>query len=106
MSCHSKTVKAGIVKSLVRNALERSCVHHITESVERQCKRLVSVGYDDSFIKRQLKLFIKGRRETEQESRNRFAVIPYFHDISHNLKACARQFRVDTVFSSDFQILD
>uniref|UniRef100_A0A147BDN4 Putative reverse transcriptase n=1 Tax=Ixodes ricinus TaxID=34613 RepID=A0A147BDN4_IXORI len=104
MSCHSKTVKAGIVKSLVRNALERSCVHHITESIERQWKRLISVGYDDSFIKRQLELFIKGRRETEEKSRNRFAVIPYYHDISHNLKACARQFGVDTVFSSDFRL--
>lgn len=40
----------------------------------------------------------------KQKSRNRFAVIPYFHDISHNLKACVRQFGVDTVFSSDFRL--
>lgn len=104
MSCHSKTVKGEILKSLVRNALERSCVHHITESVERQWKRLINVGYDDSFIKRQLEIFMKDRRDTEQKPRNRFAVIPYFHDISQNLKACARQFGVDTVFSSDFRL--
>lgn len=36
ISCHSKIVKAGVVKSLVRNALDRSCVHFITDSPERQ----------------------------------------------------------------------
>ncbi|XP_040071196.1 uncharacterized protein LOC115320437 [Ixodes scapularis] len=104
ISCHSKTVKAGVVKSLVRNALDRSCVHFITDSVKRQCKRLINVGYKDSFIKRQLEIVIKGRREKEQGKRTGFAVIPYFHEISHNLKACAKKFGVDTVFSSDFKL--
>lgn len=44
MGCHSETVKPGIVNSVVRNALERSWFHHTTESVERQSKRLISVG--------------------------------------------------------------
>lgn len=37
------------------------------------------------------------------KKRNRIAVIPYFYEISPNLKACARQIGVDTVFSSDFR---
>lgn len=57
-----------------------------------------------SFIQRQLELFIKDKREMEQKTRNRFALIPYFYEISHNLKACARQFGVETVIRSDFRI--
>lgn len=101
ISCHSKTLKAGVVKSLVRNTLDRLCVHFITDSVERQCKWLISVGYKESFIKCQLEMVIKGRREKEQGERTRFAVIPYFHEISH---ACAKMFGVDAVFSSDFKL--
>lgn len=62
---------------------------------------MISVGYDDSFIKRQLELFIEGMREMEQNSRNHFAVIPYFYDISRILEACAKKSGVDMVFSSN-----
>ncbi|CAN7998531.1 unnamed protein product [Ixodes pacificus] len=72
ISCLSKSVKAGVVKSLVRNALDRLCVHFITDSVERQCKRLINVGYNDSFTKRKLEMVIKGRRETEQDDGTHF----------------------------------
>lgn len=35
-SCHSKTVKAGIVRSLITNAMERSCTHFLAESVDSE----------------------------------------------------------------------
>lgn len=103
-SCHSKTVKAGVVKSLIRNALDRSCIHFITNSLEGQWKRLRGAGYEEEFIRRNLDVHTKEKKEREDTSRRRMAVIPYFHGISHYLKACAKQFGVETVFSSDFRL--
>lgn len=39
-SCYSKAVKAGVVKSLIRDALDRSCINFISKLLEGQWKRL------------------------------------------------------------------
>ncbi|CAN8002462.1 unnamed protein product [Ixodes hexagonus] len=41
-SCHPKTVKRGIVFSLFRNALKKSCAHHLEEAFSLQFSRLDS----------------------------------------------------------------
>ncbi|XP_042144221.1 uncharacterized protein LOC121834568 [Ixodes scapularis] len=105
-SCHSRTVKAGIVKSLITNAMDRSCTHFLAESVKRQWRRLNSAGYQDEFVGKQLsvKFADKCRGEPKQRPKHRTTVIPYYHKISHNLKACAKKFDVDLVFSSDYKL--
>ncbi|CAN8027103.1 unnamed protein product, partial [Ixodes persulcatus] len=46
-SCHSKIDKAGVVKSLVKNALDRSCTHYMNQAVQRQWRRLEDAGYQE-----------------------------------------------------------
>ena len=103
-SCHAKSVKSGVVRSLISNALDKSCAHFMGYAVERQWSRLEDAGYDSVFIKRQLELQQKAKQRPEKETKRHYAVIPYFHGISHNLKACAKKFGVDVAFKSDFKL--
>ncbi|XP_040064250.1 uncharacterized protein LOC120838403 [Ixodes scapularis] len=103
-SCHSKTVKASVVRSLFTNALNRSCVHFVASAVRGQWQRLMNAGYEEDFIARQMTLMNREKEKAEEKSRNRIAVMPYFHTVSHNIKACAKKFGVNVVFSSDFKL--
>ncbi|XP_040067690.1 uncharacterized protein LOC115312851, partial [Ixodes scapularis] len=103
-SCHSKNVKAGVVRSLISNALVRSCMHFGPEALKNQWERLVMPGYGEEYIKRQIALQCREKKEKTQEIRNRYAVVPYFHEVSHNLRACAKKYGVDVVFSTDFRL--
>lgn len=102
-SCHSKIVKAGIVKSLIKNSLKKSCIHFMDQALKRQYERLEDAGYEEAFVSRQLAIEVSGKK-VGRSGRNRSAVVPYFHEISHNLKACARRFGIDVIFSSDFKL--
>lgn len=44
----------------------------------------------------------QGRREGRPKKQ--YAVMPYYHEISHNVKACAKKFGADLVFSTDFKL--
>lgn len=102
-SCHSKNVKAGIAKSLIGNALSKSCTHFLSQALKRQWTRLQNAGYEDTFIRRQLTIQLTGK-QNKQVLNSRRAVIPYFHDISHNLKASAKKFGIETVCTADFKL--
>lgn len=103
-SCHSKTVKAGVVKSIIGNALKKSCLHYVGQALKRQWVRLEDAGYDKVFITRQLSPSFGERNGTTRERSKKVAVVPYYHSVSHNLKASAHRFGVDVVFSSDYKL--
>ncbi|XP_040070735.1 uncharacterized protein LOC115331401 [Ixodes scapularis] len=103
-SCHSKTVKAGVVKSIIGNALKKSCLHYVGQALKRQWVRLEDAGYDKVFITRQLSPSFGSRNGTTRERSKKVAVVPYYHSVSHNLKASAHRFGVDVVFSSDYKL--
>lgn len=103
-SCHSKTVKAGVVKSIIGNALKKSCLHYVGQALKRQWVRLEDAGYDKVFITRQLSPSFAEKNGTTRERSKKVAVVPYYHSVSHNLKASAHRFGVDVVFSSDYKL--
>lgn len=70
-SCHTESVKAGVVKSLVMTALRKSCTHFMGNAVKEQWLRLESAGYEEEFTKRQLEIKLQtGHQEKEKDSSN------------------------------------
>ncbi|XP_064464651.1 uncharacterized protein LOC135375945 [Ornithodoros turicata] len=49
-SCHSKTVKFGVIAGLLSNAVKKSCVHQLHSSLCHQLSRLRDAGYSHCMI--------------------------------------------------------
>lgn len=106
-SCHSKSVKSGVVSGLLSNAVKKSCVHNLSSSISHQLARLNDAGYSQCMQLRGLNIisakllspvsdFVKPRE-------NR-VVIPYIHAVSHNLLHIARKFNINLVFRNNFRL--
>lgn len=76
-------MKGGVVRSLIGNALKKSCFHCVENTFGIQIKRLLSVGYSLEFImsnvRRQL---VRALWTAEKVQGRTFEVNPYFHGIS------------------------
>lgn len=46
----------------------------------------------------------RGRVGGDEKPKKRYAVMTYFHEISQNVRACAKTFGVDVVFGTDFKL--
>lgn len=108
-SCHSKNVKSGVMRSLFSNAFKRSCEHRVGFALGSQLQRVVRAGYRDGQIGRSLfsslfALFEHAVSESNTERKPIRVVVPFFHAISHNLKAVASKFNIQLVFSNDFRL--
>src|SRR5690606_1671400 len=91
---HSKTVKNGVLLSLLQNALSKSCEHCVHESIWRQIFRFLDAGYAyehvSSAVQGTLDSFItESRIVKEEKQRMVFCSIPYAHRVSHGLKKLA-----------------
>jgi hypothetical protein len=99
-SNHSRAVKVGIVKGLMRTAVLNSCLHECQTSLNMQRKRLSSAGYKLQFVIQQIRaLTISIDREKEPfENDKATVVIQYYHDWAHRIKKLAGQFNVRVIF--------
>ncbi|KAM7300889.1 uncharacterized protein ISCGN_016468 [Ixodes scapularis] len=108
-SHHSKTVKSGIVKSLLSSSCKKSCPHLIKESLSRQTARLQGAGYPADLIQNNIKTLIvqsgsRPRNPPPRSFSSRPACIPYVHNTSHRLSALARKFDTRVLFTCKFKL--
>lgn len=103
-SAHSKVVKRGIASSCLGASLRKSCLHSAQGSFEGQIERLQRAGFPlralvevaESLIKK-----IKGNRKSNSDRpTTRPVVIPYMHNVTHNLKKVAQRYNVPVAFSA------
>lgn len=104
-SAHSKLVKRGVAMGVLSNALNRSCPHQVQHSFDNQVSRLKSAGYPcdlvcalASRLLRALSSSVPEKRP--QKERQKTAVIPYVHGVSHALKKIVSKAEVRLVFSA------
>ncbi|XP_040074886.2 uncharacterized protein LOC115330777 [Ixodes scapularis] len=106
-SHHSKTVKAGIAKSLISSTRRKSCQHLSSSSLEGQLSRLsrlTNAGYPRDLLASTLRKLIVEKTAARKPARQRYTTIPYFHNTAHRLKTVARRFDMDVAFSCPFKL--
>lgn len=104
-SAHSKTVKRAIVMLCLKEALQKSCVHLVKDSLNNQIGRLQKAGFPVSVVAAVAEKLLQSLKpRTPQEGggqpKTRPAVLPYIHRVSHNLKNVANRYGVPVVFSA------
>lgn len=107
ISAHSKLVKRGIINLCLKNALEKSCPHLISESFHAQLARFHQAGYPADICVSVAEGILKKKRQEGQlpsvpseRKKDKIAVIPYIHCLSHNLKKIGTKANVRVVFSA------
>ncbi|KAM7309437.1 uncharacterized protein ISCGN_013068 [Ixodes scapularis] len=105
-SNHSKTVKSGIVRSLLSSSRTKSCSHFSQTSLTAQICRLRKAGYPRDLLVTSLKSLISQPHpdRARPPRPKKFAVIPYHHSTSHRLRAAARRYDVDVALSCRFRL--
>uniref|UniRef100_A0A6B0V920 Putative tick transposon n=1 Tax=Ixodes ricinus TaxID=34613 RepID=A0A6B0V920_IXORI len=120
-SAHSKLVKRNIVLSFLSNALRKSCWHALDESLGKQVGRLEAAGYPRQVIvsvaeglhrKRKIESSLSDEqkadnqgKDKERRAKEKIAVIPYVHKISHNLKKVGQRSGVKVLFTAPNKLL-
>lgn len=106
-SAHSKIVKRGIATACMKAALSRSCDHQVDESFLSQVARLKLAGFPATLlanIAESLLAGLKNKRsvaiQSETNSQQKVAVIPYVHKVAHNLKKVVGRAGVKLLFSA------
>ena len=99
-SSHSKSIKVGVVKGMIRSAIFKSCSHQIQRSIEGQVVRLVDAEYNLDFIEHQMKQLAMsfGREKKLFEKDCAIVAIQFVHNSGHRLKDLAEKFGVLVVF--------
>uniref|UniRef100_A0A6B0VAU2 Putative reverse transcriptase rna-dependent dna polymerase n=1 Tax=Ixodes ricinus TaxID=34613 RepID=A0A6B0VAU2_IXORI len=108
-SAQSKLVKRGTASCLMRASLEKSCPHVADESFLTQVNRLKRGGYPDRFLGEVAENLVSKMKKKDDDhiparKLTRPAVIPYIHNLSHNLKKVAAHFEVPVVFSAPHKL--
>ncbi|CAN7976635.1 unnamed protein product, partial [Ixodes persulcatus] len=103
-SNHSKTVKAGIIKSLISSSRSKSCHHLSASSLGVQIGRLIKAGYPRDLLSVTLKRLITERPAPQKPARPKFVAIPYNHNTAHRLKPAARPFDTEVGFTCPFKL--
>ncbi|KAM7298541.1 uncharacterized protein ISCGN_019135 [Ixodes scapularis] len=105
-SHHSKNVKSGIVNSLLSSSCTKSCPDLSNASLTNQINRIKKAGYPRDLIATTLKALIsKSSLDRKKPPRpKKFSVTPYYQKTSHRLRAVARRYDVDVVFSCQFKL--
>uniref|UniRef100_A0A131YMF4 Tick transposon n=1 Tax=Rhipicephalus appendiculatus TaxID=34631 RepID=A0A131YMF4_RHIAP len=106
-SAHSKVVKNGIDFSCLFAALFKTCTHLISDSFLRQIERLRCSGFSDDVLRMSVQKLIKRMKSTRTietnpmlTNKDKCAVIPYAHKLSHGLKNVASRFNVKVLLSA------
>ncbi|XP_077514106.1 uncharacterized protein LOC144124980 [Amblyomma americanum] len=110
-SAHSKLVKRGIINLCLNNALEKSCPHLISESLHEQIARFHEAGYPADICVSVAERILKKKRQESllpsgpSERKEKIAVIPYMHCLSHDLKKIGTKANVRVVFSAPDKLI-
>lgn len=114
-SAHSKLVKRSIAGLCFKNVLTKSCAHTVSSSFTKQVERLECAGYSRdvlrSVVEKALKAIKDANRSTAisgeatQVREKKVAVIPYLHQISHNIKRVGKRAGVNVIFSAPAKLL-
>lgn len=104
-SAHSKIVKRGVARGVLRSALDRSCPHRVQHSFDGQVDRLRSAAYPEDLLCALAWKLLRGlssgvTEKCPQPERPKTAVIPYVHGVSHALKKIVGKAGVRLVFSA------
>lgn len=91
------------MKSLLQNALKKSCAHLVAQALPKQIRRLISAGYSQKLILEKLVSSFTVRQSNRPES-VRTVVLPFYHRVSHNLKAVCNKQNVRVVFSNAYRL--
>lgn len=101
-SCHPKAIKRGLVTTLTKNVLKKSCCHEIPRALQTVTLRLIDAGYPISLIADVQKCITLTKRKPEAaDNSHKKVVLPFFHDVSHNIKAVAGKLGVKVLFKND-----
>ncbi|XP_064464986.1 uncharacterized protein LOC135376414 [Ornithodoros turicata] len=107
-SCHTKIVKRGIVRTMLRSALNKSCEHEMQHSFQAQLGKLAAGGYPDTLIQSVSETLITEMRQASTTERRRPegrpVCIPYVHKISHSIKKVAERHGVPVVLSAPVKL--
>ncbi|XP_042150172.1 uncharacterized protein LOC121838157 [Ixodes scapularis] len=105
-SSHSRSVKTGVVTSLITSARSRSCSHHSTSSVKTQFNRLLKAGYPMDLLSSVTQRLIVNRtpRTSRAAPGGRIACIPYMHNVAHRVKSLASRFGTKVIFKCRFKL--
>ena len=110
-SAHSKLVKRSIIKLCFNNALLKSCPHFIHKSFSDQVTRLSDAGYPLHVLTAVAGSMLKKAKEVDcntvehvTHERKKVVVLPYLHNISHNLMKIAKRVGVDVVLSAPLKL--
>ncbi|CAN7990421.1 unnamed protein product [Ixodes hexagonus] len=104
-SCHSKHVKAGIVRNLINSTLKKSCSHSISSALGRLFDRFGASGYPQDYVSNQLLFLVSAKKKCEVSPKpTKRVVLPFFHQISRNLRSIGNRHGVSTVFSNDYKL--
>jgi hypothetical protein len=95
-SNHTRSVKVGVVKGLVRSSVLKSCRHETQKSLDIQVARLVKAGYKSSFVMQQIRSLSLsiGVAKTEFNPGMPVVGIQQCHDFTNVMKKLARSFNV------------
>lgn len=104
-SCHSKNVKAGVVRNLVDNAPKKYCSHSIGSALQRLFNCFSVAGFPEDYVFRQLLYWVNRRRKCQKvlESAKR-VVLPFFHHIFHSIKTAGNRYGISTALKNDFKL--
>lgn len=91
-----------IINNSLHAALRKSCEHKAGQSFEDQLQRLATSGYPSTILFEAVERMISSRKGKEKTKppRQRLAVIPYIHQVSHNMKKVASRYNIPVVFSA------
>lgn len=104
-SCHSKHEKLGIIRNLVKESVQKSCSHSIGSSLLYLTERFGVAGYPQELILRQVVYLLYPKKSVQKcTGCLKRVAFRYFHRVSHNIKALANTFNVDTAFSTDYRL--
>lgn len=92
-----------------RNALLKTCQHLVQNSFDSQVSRLCAAGYPMQLLTAVAGSLLKkcntgNRKVTSQTPRKKVVVVPYMHNLSHNLKKIGKRVGVDVVFSAPLKL--
>ncbi|CAN8019477.1 unnamed protein product, partial [Ixodes persulcatus] len=103
-SAHSKSVKIGIIKTLITSAKTKSCQHSATDSIKSHTRRLLSSGYPVERLVSVFNQLINPNVTTKTSFSRGIASIPYIHNASHRIRSIASRYDTKVVFSSRFKL--
>jgi hypothetical protein len=99
-SSHSRSIKVGVVKGMMRSSVTKSCQHECQKSLEINARRLDKGGYPRNFIMSQIRNLatVIGHTREPFEADMAVVAIQYTHNFGHRIKKLAREFEVRIVF--------